>query len=304
MFYSPDIGKCAFHFKKNEKGDTLFVLEAGERRYEEEYSYNRFLEVVDSLGLRTKARARLLLEAADLCADDVERERLKRRAKALGQEGQEIEDICANYRLQSALISVADDGFLGTLPPGGNGGLAAPPPLTKRFSQEYPVLVTEQVKEGMVRMLEGTFVRHGHGWLALRAFGLDGGPIDCYPIWLGELYPLTVVTRFLVGQKSVRREQDEMGYGGCRLPAGEYGNGVKIMTCGKGCSHWSVVTSLFRDKEGNEISSASLRSIAAREHRDRREVEEMVLSLFYPLIFDTETRKPYPFGLYRPLEGD
>ena len=111
---------------------------------------------------------------------------------------------------------------------GQNEGLVAVPPSTvETFVPRLPMAVTKEMREHMVRALEGTFVPYNRGEVALRALGLVPGEMSCYVEWLAGLGQLAAMTLFLLGRVCFVLDEEEVVNGSLRT-----GDKVKFFSTG------------------------------------------------------------------------
>ena len=219
-----------------------------EIEYQGVFDREKVVAAVRRLGLSLKDRASLYLRAADYCQDDEAAEVLMRLAEGCAERASRIDDVRQQYNIP--LTPIGDVNFYVNSPfaTGQNEGVVLSPPSTvERFHPQLPIAITKEMREHMVRALEGRFVPYNRGEMALRAFGLLPGELSCYVEWLDGLYSLVAVTLFLLGRVSFELKDDEV-VNGSLLPAGSYGNGTAIVTQRRGNGgYWQTVTALFRN---------------------------------------------------------
>ena len=266
--------------------------------YEGVFDKERVEAAVCRLGLRLKDRASLYLDAVDRCQDDRVSEQLLGLALNYAERASRVSEVRQQFDIPLTPIGSANNGVNDPYMKMQNGGVSALPPSTvETFVPRLPMSITKEMREHMVRALEGVFVPHYRGEMALRAMGLLTGELTNYVDWLQGLLQLTATIQFLLGRATIVLKEEQV-VNGCSLPPGSYGNGVPIvMVRGGGDRHWRVVTELFRDSGGRRLNSASLRSTATRVAvTDGREFRNIIY-LFRPLIFDNNDR-PRQNNLY------
>lgn len=280
---------------------TVAVL-GDEIKYQGVFDREKVEAAVRRLGLRLKDRASLYLDAADRCQDVEAAEVLLELAQSHAERAGRIDEVRQQFDIPLTPIGDAKIYVNGALAERRNEGSAALPPSTvETFVPRLHMTVTKEMREHMVRALEGVFVPYNRGEMALRAMGLVPGEMSCYVDWLQGLLQLAGMTLFLLGRASFVLD-DELVVNGCCLPAGSYGNGTPIVaTRGLGEHHWQTVATLFRDATGRPISRASLRSVASRVAKCDGSEFKNIIYLFRPYMFDTEGR-PRQNNLFQPME--
>ena len=294
----------AIRFEYGQDGGMTVAVYGDKLEYQGVFDKEKVVAAVSRLGLRLKDRANLYLDAADRCQDEEATEMLIALAHGYAKRANQIDKVRQQYDIPLTPISDAMNDVNSRFAIGRNEGLpTSPPPMMDAFVLRLPIVVTKEMKEHMVRALEGTFVPYNRGEVALQALGLVQGRMSCYVNWLRGQQKLTGMMLFLLGRITIVLD-DELVVNGCCLPAGSYGNGVPIVLARSvGERHWQMVAALFRDAMGRPLNSASLRSVAPRVgSRVGSEFGDIVY-LFSPLIFDANNF-PRPNGLFISEESE
>ena len=288
----------AILFDYERDGRTTVTVQGREIEYQGVFDREKVVAAVRRLGLRLKDRASLYLDAADRCQDDDAVAVLMELAQSHAERAGRIDEVRQRFGVPLAPIGDANIYANSPCARGQNEGLAVMPPSTvETFVPRLHMPVTKEMREHLVRALEGTFVPYNRGEMALRALGLVPGEMNCYVDWLAGLGQLAAMTLFLLGRASFVLDDDEV-VNGCILPQGSYGNNIPIVaTRGCGERHWQTVATLFRDSYGRPINSASLRTVGARVARSEGREFKNIIYLFRPFIFDTDGR-PRPNNLF------
>lgn len=286
-------------FEYGNDGQMAVAVRGAEVEYQGVFDKEKVVAAVRRLGLRLKDRASLYLDAADRCQDDAAAEQLLQLARECAGRAGRIDEVRQQFDIPLTPIGDANICVNGPFAKGRNRGVPAVPPTTvETFVPRLPIAITKEMREQMVRALEGTFVNYHRGEVALRAMGLVAGEMSCYVDWQAGLVQLAATTLFLLGRATFVLD-DELVVNGCCLPAGSYGNWVPIVAArGGGERHWQMVATLFRDAGGGLLNRASLRSVAARVNAANGKDYGRMLYLFRPLIFDSNDR-PRQNGLFR-----
>lgn len=288
----------AIRFDYDRDGRMSVAVQGAEVEYQGVFDKEKVAAAVRRLGLRLKDRASLYLDAADRCQDDAAAEVLLALAQSHAKRAGEIDDVRQQYNIPLTPIGGANIGVNSRYAGGQNGGLAEVPPSTvETFVPRLPLSVTKEMREHMVRALEGTFVPYNRGEVALRALGLVSGEMSCYVEWLAGLRQLAATTLFLLGRARFVLDEEEV-VNGCLLPKGSYGNYVPIVaTRGGGERHWQTVAALFRDDCGRPLKTSSLRTLGAKVSQSDGNEFKNIIYLFRPFIFDPDNH-PRPNNLY------
>lgn len=279
----------AIRFDYDRDGRMVVAVQGAEEVYRGVFDEARVVESVRQLGLSQKDRASLYLDAADRCQDDEVAERLMTLAQCHAERAKRIDRVRQEFDIPLAPIGDANFCAKASADCGRNGGVVeVPPPTVEVLGTNQLIAITKGMRKHMIDALEGTFVPRYRGEVALRALGLLRGRVTNYVEWQQGLLQLAALTRFLRGDATFVLDSELM-VGETLLPAGSYGNGTPIVATPKGGErHWQVVTTLFRDSQGRQLNSASLRTVAVQvERTDGKEFREIVY-LFYPLIFDSD----------------
>lgn len=290
-------------FKYEKDGRVTVAVVGREVEYQGVFDREKVVGAVRRLGLGLKDRASLYLQASDYCQDDAVSEVLLGLAEGCAERASRIDAVRQKYDIPLTPIGDANNSVNNPFAKGRNEGVATMPPSTvERFHPQLPIAITKEMREHIVRALEGTFVPYNRGEMALRALGLLPGELGCYVDWIDGLRSLAAVILFLLGHASFELEDDEV-VNGSLLPAGSYGNGTAVVAQRRGCDGcWKMVAALFRDARGGLLNAASLRSVASEVRNREGKEYRNVLYLFRPLIFDAYD-KPRPNNLYRGGAG-
>jgi hypothetical protein len=285
-------------FEDNSDGRFAIIEQGKQVVYKEPFDVKQLEKAVCQLGLSQMDRASLYLDAADFSQDDMLTESMMNLAAKYALHAHKIDQLRQQYNIPLAPIGNVNYPAYGPYVARGNEGLEDLPPITvATFVPRLPFVITKEIHDHMVRVLESTFVPPNRGELALRAMGLMTGEMTNYVEWLKGLLQLTALVLFLLGRTSFVLKE-EVPVGDLMLPKGSYGNGTPIVAArGGGDRHWQVVTSLFRDGNGKRLNSASLRSVASRLGDTDGSEFRYLIYLFYPLIFDTNNN-PRPNNLF------
>lgn len=292
---------AAILFKNEKDGGLTVVVQGREIEYQGAYDREKVVAAVRRLELRQKDRASLYLDASDRCQVDEVSDELYDLGQACAERAGRVDSLRQRFGIPLTPIGNVNNDANNLEAEGGNDGLPTVPPSTvDTFVPRLPMSVTKEMREHMVRALEGVFVPYYRGEMALRALGLESGEMSCYVNWLAPLSQLSALTLFMLGRATITLKEEQV-VNDCCLPAGSYGNGEKIvMARGGGERHWQVVTTLFRDSRGGLLNSATLRTLGAKVAKEAKEdgaEYRNIIYLFYPLIFDSDGR-PRQNGLF------
>ena len=267
------------------------TVQGSEIEYQGVFDKEKVVAAVRRLGLRLKERASLYLDAADRCQDDAAAEVLLALAQRYAEQTGRIDEMRQRYDIPLTPIGDANMSANSPFGRGQNEGLVAVPPSTvETFVPRLPMAVTKEMREHMVRALEGTFVPYNRGEVALRALGLVPGEMSCYVEWLAGLGQLAAMTLFLLGRVSFVLDEEEV-VNGSLLPPGSYGNYTPIVAArGGGERHWQTVAALFRDSYGKPLKTNSLRTVGARVAQTGGSEYKNIIYLFRPFMFDPDGR--------------
>ena len=199
-------------FEYGNDGQMAVAVRGAEVEYQGVFDKEKVVAAVRRLGLRLKDRASLYLDAADRCQDDAAAEELLQLARECAGRAGRIDEVRQQFDIPLTPIGDANICVNGPFAKGRNRGVPAVPPTTvETFVPRLPIAITKEMREQMVRALEGTFVNYHRGEVALRAMGLLCG---------------------LAGGIGAAGGDDAVFVGACHLCAGRRAGGERLLSAG------------------------------------------------------------------------